>query len=94
MSAVFAIGSIFPLTVIIFYLFAFFSMKFDRLYFSYTWILAFLTAGYIIVKVDQDSILLDLLGILGFITSSIFLYVGIFSVFLCDSGICDSKKNN
>jgi hypothetical protein len=21
-----------------------------------------------------------------------FLYVGIFSVFLCDSGICDSKK--
>jgi len=89
MSAIFAIGSIFPLTVIIFYLYALFSMNFNKLYFQSTWILAFLTAGYIIVKVDADNLLLDICGIFGFIFSSIFMYIAIFSVFLCDSGICE-----
>jgi hypothetical protein len=93
MSALFAIGTIFPLTVIVFYLFAFSSMNlFNRLYFMQTWLVALFTAGLIIVKVDSDNIITNLLGILGLIYSFMFVYIAIFSVFLCDSGVCDDDK--
>jgi hypothetical protein len=93
MSALFAIGTIFPLTVIVFYLFAFSSMNLlNRLYFMQTWFVALFTAGFIIVKVDSDNIVTNLLGILGLFYSFIFVYIAIFSVFLCDSGVCDNKN--
>ena len=95
MSALFAIGTIFPLTVIIFYLFAFSSMNlFSRLYFMQTWLVALFTAGFIIVKVDSDNIFTNLLGILGLIYYIKFVYIAIYSIFLCDSGVCDDEKKN
>lgn len=57
-----------------------------------TWFVALFTAGFIIVKIDSDNIVTNILGILGLLYSFIFVYIAIFSVFLCDSGVCDNEN--
>ena len=46
------------------------------------------------MRFDSDNIVTNILGILGLIYSFMFVYIAIFSVFLCDSGVCDNNTKN
>lgn len=85
MLALFPLGTLVPLTVIIFILISFLSIVFiKKLYLLQTVIVSLIAVGYVIFNFEADNLFIQFIGIIGLITSPIlFLLVAIMLGYVC-----------
>lgn len=90
MLALFPLGTLVPLTVIIFILISFLSIVFiKKLYLLQTVIVSLIAVGYVIFNFEADNLFIQFIGIIGLITSPILIFL----VALMLGFVCLNKNN-